>query len=110
MNKLTKEITIQYVLTLMDDILQDSKHRVELFHAYAKKYNENIYSTFQKMLYNHDYFITNQTSRIISKLACWSNSLMNEKDLRDYFVWIQDQLDEKVNFLFKLISFKIHLL
>ena len=97
MNKLTKEITIQYVLTLMDDLLQESKQRVELFHAYSKKYRENIYSTFQKMLLNHDYFITNQASRIISKLACWSNLLMNEKDLKDYFLWVQEQLmDEKV--------------
>lgn len=95
MNKLAKEISIQYVLTAMDDILQESKQRVELFHLYARKYKENIYAVFQKMLYNHDYFITHQTSRIISKLACWSGDLMPDKDLKDYFVWTQEQLDER---------------
>lgn len=97
MNKLTNEFTIQYVLTLMDDMLQESKQRVELFHAYARKYRENIYSIFQKPLFNNDPYITNQTSRIIAKIACWSGTLMSEREIREYFLWLLEQLiDEKV--------------
>jgi V-type H+-transporting ATPase subunit H len=96
MQKLSKETTVQYLVTLLDDMLQESKQRVELFHSYAKKYKENIYAVFHKMLYRNDPFITHQVCRIITKMACWSQDLMPDKELKDFVVWIKEQLDDKV--------------
>ena len=46
MNKVSKESTLQYTTTLIDDLLQENKSRVELFHAYSRKYKENVYNSF----------------------------------------------------------------
>lgn len=91
MHKLSKETTLQYIVTMMDDLLQENKNRVDIFHLYAKKYKENIFQTFIKMLYKQDTFLTHQVSRIITKLACWSNELIPDKELRDYILWAKDQ-------------------
>jgi V-type H+-transporting ATPase subunit H len=96
MQKLSKETTVQYLVTLLDEMLQESKQRVELFGAYSKKYKENVYGIFQKMLYRNDPFITHQICRIITKLACWSQELMADKELKDFVGWIKEQLDDKV--------------
>jgi V-type H+-transporting ATPase subunit H len=96
LNKISKESTLQYTVMLIDDFLQENKSRVEYFHAYGKKYKENIYQTFASMLFLQDSYIVNQVSRIITKLACWSSEFMPEKELRDYILWIKDRLDEKV--------------
>ena len=96
-NKVSKESTLQYTVTLMDDLLQENKSRVELFHAYAKKYKENIYQTFNRLLVLQDLYLINQVSRIICKLACWSADLMPDKELRDYLLWCKEQLEDKVS-------------
>lgn len=95
-NKVSKEATLQYTATLIDDLLQENKMRVDLFHMYAKKYKENIYQTFLRMLSLQDIFLKHQVARIISKLACWSGELMPDKELRDFIFWIKENLEEKV--------------
>jgi V-type H+-transporting ATPase subunit H len=97
MHKVSKEATLQYTVTLMDDILQDNKKNVELFHLYGKKYKENVFQTFIKMLYMQDTFLTHQVSRIITKLACWSSELIPDKELRDYILWAKDQFATEKN-------------
>jgi V-type H+-transporting ATPase subunit H len=95
MNKVSKESTLQYTTTLIDDLLQENKSRVELFHAYSRKYKENVYNSFIQRLLLNDTFLVNQISRIITKLACWSSELMPDKDLKDYFLWLKEQIEEK---------------
>ncbi len=96
MNKVSKESTLQYTATLIDDLLQENKNRVDLFHLYSRKFKENVYNSLIQRLFLQDAFLVNQISRIITKLACWSNDLMPDKELRDYFLWIKDQIEEKV--------------
>jgi V-type H+-transporting ATPase subunit H len=96
-NKVSKESTLEYTVTLIDDLLHENKSRVELFHAYAKKYKENIYQTFTRLLERQDLYLINQVSRIIVKLACWSSDLIPDKELRVYILWAKEQLEEKVN-------------
>lgn len=96
LNKVSKESTLQYTVTLIDDLLQENKNRVDLFHIYAKKNKENIYATFISMLNYQDTFLVHQVSRIITKLACWSNEQMPEKELKDYIFWTRERLDERV--------------
>ncbi len=96
MSKVSKESTLQYTATLIDDLLQENKMRVDLFHLYSKKFKENIYNSFIQKLYLQDAFLVNQISRIITKIACWSSELMPDKELRDYLLWIKEQIEEKV--------------
>lgn len=95
MNKVSKESTLQYTATLIDDMLQENKNRVDLFHLYAKKYKVNVYQLLIQRLFMQDPYLVNQISRIITKLACWSNELMPDKELRDYLLWTKEQVEEK---------------
>jgi hypothetical protein len=101
-NKVSKETTLQYTVTLIDDLLQENKMRVDLFHMYSRKYKENVYQTFLRMLTLQDVFLKHQVARIITKLACWSAELMPDKDLRDFIYWAKENLDEKVRIFFFL--------
>nr|CAG4638370.1 EOG090X044C [Cyclestheria hislopi] len=89
---ISKDQTVQYILTIMDDMLQEDKNRVEIFREYAKKKRENVWSPFLNVLNRPDGFIQNMTARIIAKLACWSRELMDGNDLNFYLTWLKDQL------------------
>lgn len=95
LNKVSKESTLQYTVTLIDDLLLENKNRVDIFHAYARKNKENIFQSFVRMLYLQDAYLIHQVCRILTKLACWSNETMRDKELRDFIYWLKDHLDEK---------------
>ncbi|TRY72332.1 hypothetical protein TCAL_11458 [Tigriopus californicus] len=92
LNLISKDQTIQYLLTLLDDLLQDDKSRVDLFKQYAASRNESVWVHFLNLLNRPMGFIMNMTSRIIAKMACWSRELMAGSDLQFYLTWLKDQL------------------
>lgn len=91
---ISKDQTIQYLLTLVDDFLQEDKNRVEIFRDYAKKRKESVWAHFLNLLNRPDGFIQNMTARIVAKMACWSppGELMAGSDLQYYLTWLKDQL------------------
>lgn len=89
---ISKDQTIQYVLTLIDDMLQEDKSRVEIFKEYCRKKKESVWGPFLNLLNRPDGFIMNMTSRIVAKIACWSRELMDGSDLNFYLTWLRDQL------------------
>lgn len=93
--KVSKLSTLQYTVTLIDDLLIENKNRVDLFHQYSRKYKENIYQTFGKMLYLQDDYLVHQAARILTKLACWSVERMPDKELRDLIQWFIERLVDK---------------
>ncbi|XP_057665610.1 V-type proton ATPase subunit H isoform X1 [Diorhabda carinulata] len=88
----SKDQTLQYILVLVDDMLQENRSRVEIFHEYANKKKESVWGPFLNLLNRQDGFITNMTSKIIGKIACWSHTLMERSDLHFYLTWLKDQL------------------
>ncbi|CAH1984276.1 unnamed protein product [Acanthoscelides obtectus] len=88
----SKDTTLQYVLVLIDDMLQEDRSRVEIFHEYANKKGESVWGPFLNLLNRQDGFITNMASRIIAKIACWSQTPMERSDLHFYLTWLKDQL------------------
>ncbi|KAJ3624167.1 hypothetical protein MTP99_017812 [Tenebrio molitor] len=88
----SKDQTLQYILVLIDDMLQEDRTRVEIFHEYATKKKESVWGPFLNLLNRQDGFITNMTSRIIAKIACWSHTAMERSDLHFYLTWLKDQL------------------
>ncbi|XP_045478117.1 V-type proton ATPase subunit H isoform X1 [Harmonia axyridis] len=88
----SKDQTLQYILVLADDMLQEDHSRVEIFHEYAHKKKESVWGPFLNLLNRQDGFITNMTSRIIAKIACWSHTPMERSDLHFYLTWLKDQL------------------
>ncbi|CAK9294056.1 unnamed protein product [Gordionus sp. m RMFG-2023] len=98
MQHISKEQTIQYILTLLDDLLQEDKKRVEIFNDYAQNNQTTVWGPFLHMLNRKDGFIANQASRIIAKIACWSNQqIMQGPDLDYYLIWLKDQMKNPNN-------------
>ncbi|KAK0404328.1 hypothetical protein QR680_017396 [Steinernema hermaphroditum] len=92
-----KDQNIRYVLTLFDDLLQEDKSRVDIFHSYAAKQKTTIWSGFLAILQRQDSFIINQMSSIFAKLACYGTTLMHGEDLKYYFAFLKDELKSPSN-------------
>ncbi|XP_051552812.1 V-type proton ATPase subunit H isoform X1 [Myxocyprinus asiaticus] len=92
MAHISKEQTVQYILTLIDDTLQENHQRVNIFFDYAKKTKNTAWSYFLPMLNRQDLFTVHMAARIIAKLAAWGRDLMEGSDLNYYFNWIKTQL------------------
>jgi len=69
---------------------------VEIFHEYANAKKESVWAPFLNLLNRQDGFITNMTSRIIAKIACWAQTPMERSDLHFYLTWLKDQLKAQV--------------
>ncbi|EYC09284.1 hypothetical protein Y032_0061g3257 [Ancylostoma ceylanicum] len=87
-----KDQNVRYVLTLLDDMLQEDKSRVEIFHNAARKQKRTVWSWFLGILQRQDNFIVNQMSSVIAKLACFGSTLMEGSELNYYFSFLKDQL------------------
>ncbi|XP_069705697.1 V-type proton ATPase subunit H isoform X2 [Periplaneta americana] len=93
----SKDQTIQYILIMIDDMLQEDHSRVEIFREHSSKKRESVWGPFLNLLNRPDGFIMNMTSRIIAKIACWSQELMDRSDLQFYLTWLKDQLKQNNN-------------
>ncbi|XP_054267523.1 V-type proton ATPase subunit H isoform X2 [Macrosteles quadrilineatus] len=93
----SKDQTIQYVLVMIDDMLQEDRNRVEIFREYSIRKREPICGQFLNLLNGSDGFIVNMTARIIAKVACWGSELMEQKDLQFYLTWLKEQLTVQNN-------------
>ena len=96
LSHVSKDQTIQYILVMIDDLLQEDRARVEIFHEYASKRKESVWGPFLNLLNRQDGFIVNMSSRILAKLACWGHEQMPKSDLHFYLQWLKDQLTLKV--------------
>jgi len=94
---ISKDQTIQYLLTLVDDFLQEKKNRVSIFREYARKRKESVWAQFLNLLNRPDGFIQNMAARVISKMACWSPEPMQGQDLQHFLLWLKDQLKMQKN-------------
>ena len=47
---ISKDQTVQYLLTLVDDFLQEDKSRVTIFREYSKKRKESVWAAFLNLL------------------------------------------------------------
>ncbi|XP_017086637.1 V-type proton ATPase subunit H isoform X2 [Drosophila eugracilis] len=94
---LSKDSTIQYILVLLDDLLQEDRSRVDLFHETAGKLKQCIWGPFLNLLNRQDGFIVNMSSRILAKFACWGRETMPKSDLNFYLQFLKDQLASNNN-------------
>ncbi|KAH8376589.1 hypothetical protein KR093_000132 [Drosophila rubida] len=89
---LSKDSTIQYILVLLDDLLQEDRSRVDLFHETSAKLKQCVWGPFLNLLNRQDGFIVNMSSRILAKFACWGHESMPKSDLNFYLQFLKDQL------------------
>ncbi|EDW13195.1 V-type proton ATPase subunit H isoform X1 [Drosophila mojavensis] len=89
---LSKDSTIQYILVLLDDMLQEDRSRVDQFHETSAKMKQCVWGPFLNLLNRQDGFIVNMSSRILAKFACWGHETMPKSDLNFYLQFLKDQL------------------
>lgn len=94
---IAKDQTIQYILILIDDMLNEDKSRVEIFRDYCKKIRISVWNPFLMLFNRTDGFIINMSCRIIAKITCWSSEQMDGPDLTLYLSWLRDQLRKPSN-------------
>ncbi|CAD6187217.1 unnamed protein product [Caenorhabditis auriculariae] len=90
--QVAKEQNVRYVLTILDDLLQEDKARADLFHSVAKKEKTTVYTWFLPVLQRGDNFIINQMSLVIAKLACFGSSTLHGEQLTEYYNFLKSQL------------------
>lgn len=95
MTHICKEQTVQYILTMVDDMLQENHQRVSIFFDYARRSKNTAWPYFLPMLNRQDPFTVYMAARIIAKLAAWGKELMEGSDLNYYFNWIKTQLSSQ---------------
>jgi V-type H+-transporting ATPase subunit H len=90
--------------------LQEDRNRVRAFHQYAlAKDGSKGWTLFFPFLNREDLFTVQQAARIIAKLACWSEELMNGPELQIYFIFLKEQIRSTVSsytFLFEKMKKK----
>ncbi|OQV18157.1 V-type proton ATPase subunit H [Hypsibius exemplaris] len=95
---ISKPSPVQYILTMIDDFLQEDRNRGNAFHQYASaKDGSKGWALFFPFLNRDDPFIVQQAARIIAKLACWSSELMQGAELQIYLVFLKDQIRSGAN-------------
>lgn len=94
---LSKDATIQYILVLLDDLMQEDRSRVDLFHETSAKIKQCVWGPFLNLLNRQDGFIVNMASRILAKFACWGHETMPKSDLNFYLQFLKDQLAANVS-------------
>lgn len=95
--RISTEQIVQYLLVLIDEVLMEDKTRVDIFKEYARKNKESVWTPFFKLLNKDDAFSQNMTARIIAKIACWSEDLMEGSELTYFLNWLRDNLSLKDN-------------
>nr|APA34014.1 seminal fluid protein [Nilaparvata lugens] len=93
----SKDQTVQYVLVLIDDMLQEDRSRVDIFRDYSLKKKEPICGMFINLLNCSDPFISNMSARIMAKIACWGSHRMEDNDLVFYLGWLKEELKNPNN-------------
>lgn len=109
LSHVSKDQTIQYILVMIDDLLQEDRSRVDIFHEYASKRKESVWGPFLNLLNRQNGFIVNMASRILAKLACWTHEQMPKSDLHFYLQWLKDQLTLNVSMVLVSRTISINL-
>lgn len=97
LSHVSKDQTIQYILVMIDDLLQEDRTRVELFHSHGLRHKESVWGPFLNLLNRQDGFIVNMAARILARLGCWGREPMPKSDLHFYLQWLKDQLTANVS-------------
>ncbi|XP_046839168.1 V-type proton ATPase subunit H-like [Xenia sp. Carnegie-2017] len=97
LGQLAKDLNVQYLLTLLDDMITKDFECFTLLHNYKNKNQAYPWSPFFTLLHRQDEFIVYQSARLIAKLACWGKSRMTQSEVRSYFDWLKGRLNAVKN-------------
>lgn len=96
LNKVSKNETLQYLLTMIDEILAEDASRIELFHQVSKHTGEPAWATFLQIVETkEDLYVQHQANRILVKIIIDNTALLNAASLQGYFAWVTNTIQSK---------------
>ncbi|EMP31779.1 V-type proton ATPase subunit H [Chelonia mydas] len=87
MTHISKEQTVQYILTMIDDMLQEKHQRVSIFFDYAKRGKNTAWSYFLPMLNRQDLFTVHMSSQYVQCVAGCLQLMLRVNEYR--FAWVE---------------------
>ena len=87
--QISRDQTVRYLLTLIDDILTLDRENIYLFHQYSMTVNESAWAPFMNLLSRPDNFISHQAARITAKLTSWGKLRFSEGNFTKKIIQIE---------------------
>jgi len=89
LSKVSKNETLQYLLTLVNTIITEEPQRITLFHECAKIAGSPSWETFLHIVETKEnLYVQHQANRILVKIAVSPDQLMPRSQRQIYFAWI----------------------
>lgn len=89
LDKVSKKHTLQYLLTLIDDILTEDPSRIGLFLECSRQLGKMSWETFLHIVETkEDLYVQHQANRILVKIAVDDSQLMPAAQMQIYFAWV----------------------
>ena len=67
--QISRDQTVRYLLTLIDDLLSLDKENIYLFHEYSVTMNQSAWAPFMNLLSRPDHFISHQGRQTLSRFS-----------------------------------------
>ena len=78
--QISRDQTVRYLLTLIDDLLTLNRENIYLFHQFGVTIGQSAWTPFLNLLSRPDQYISCQASRITAKLASWGKLRFNQDE------------------------------
>lgn len=96
LNKVSKNETLQFLLTMIDDILAEDASRINLFHEVSKITGQPAWQTFLQIVETkEDLYVQHQANRILVQIVVNDGALLNATSQQGYFAWVTNTIQSK---------------
>jgi len=95
--QISRDQTVRYLLTLIDDLLVANRDNIRPFHQFAVTISQQPWTPFMNLLSRPDPYISCQAARITSKLATWGKLRFGEEERVQFVAHLMRKLQEEKN-------------
>jgi V-type H+-transporting ATPase subunit H len=93
--QISRDQTVRYLLTMIDDLLTMNRENIYLFHQFGVTVGQNAWAPFMTLLSRPDQYISCQASRITAKLASWGKLRFSEEEKIIFFNYLIKKFNEQ---------------
>lgn len=90
---------LQNVLIYVDELINESKSRVNMFRDGAQRRHESTFAQFFALLSREDEFVQQLTARLLSKIAVFGEQRLTGTDLNYFLSWLRDHLKPNAEYI-----------
>jgi len=95
--QISRDQTVRYLLTLIDDLLSANRENIFLFHQFAVTVDTTPWASFMNLLSRPDPYISCQACRITAKLATWGKLRFSDEERVQFISYLMRKLTDEKN-------------